>query len=158
MAANTQQDFNDVDYVDISLAIVDTGGGQFRTDGRPPKTSTVIETGILVRYGLVDAIHGKLTSTDDKFCSIFVFDFQFNRLKPSRSIHQANIDVVVSSDPDAEVSIVTPDERVSINPRTQDVEWVVGGGLHAGNEQGKAEAKAEKTTKREDLGYATAIG
>lgn len=158
MASEPQQEFNDVDYVDISLAIVDTNGGQFRTDGRPPKTSTVIETGVLVRYGLVDAIHGKLASTDHKFCSIFVFDFQFNRLKPSRSIRQVNIDVVVTSDPDAEVSFVTPEERVSINPRTRDVEWVVGGGLNAGMNQAGAEAKAERTIKREDLGYATAIG
>ncbi|KAH7146249.1 hypothetical protein EDB81DRAFT_934151 [Dactylonectria macrodidyma] len=158
MEATSESDFTDVDYVDIGLAVVATGGGQFRTDGRPPKTSTVIETGILVRYGLVDAIHGKLTESDDKFCSIFVFDFQFDRLKPSRSIHQVNIDVLVTSDPDAEVRLVTPVERVSINPRTQNVEWAVGGGLHVGNDVAGAEANAERTTSREDLGYATAFG
>ncbi|KAM7194063.1 Ankyrin repeat-containing domain protein [Naviculisporaceae sp. PSN 640] len=158
MATDAQQEFDDVDYVDVGLSIVDTGGAKFRTDGRPPKMSTAIETGILVRYGLVDAIHGKLTSNDDKFCSIFVFDFHFNRLRPSRSVHQVNIDVLVTAEPHAEVSFVSPEERVSINPSTQDVEWVVGGGLHAGHELAGTEAKVDRTTKREELGYATAIG
>ncbi|KAG5755195.1 hypothetical protein H9Q70_002220 [Fusarium xylarioides] len=152
------EDFNGVDYVDVDLSIVGAGGGQFRTDGRPPKMSNDIETGILVRYGLVDTIHGKLTMTDDKFCSIFVFDFQFNPLKSSRSIHRVNIDLVVRSDADAEVCQVTPTERVSINPRVQNIQWVVGGGLRVGPDIAGADANAERTNNREDLGYTTAFG
>ncbi|KAF4457412.1 hypothetical protein F53441_653 [Fusarium austroafricanum] len=158
METAPNEDFNDVDYVDVDLAIVGAGGGQFRSDGRPPTMSNAIETGILVRYGLVDAIHGKLTKTDDKFCSIFVFDFQFNPLKSSRSIHRVNIDLVVTSEIDTEVRLVTPTERVSINPRTQNIQWAVGGGLRVGPDIAGAEAKAERTNNREDLGYATALG
>ncbi|KAF5639319.1 ankyrin unc44 [Fusarium sp. NRRL 52700] len=158
MEIEPSEDFTGVDYVDVDLSIFGAGGGKFRTDGRPPKMSNDIETGILVRYGLVDAIHGKLTKTDDKFCSIFVFDFQFNPLKSSRSIHRVNIDLVVTSDADTEVRLVTPTERVSINPRVQNIQWVVGGGLRAGPDNAGAEANAERTNNREDLRYATAFG
>jgi hypothetical protein len=145
--------FDDVEYIDIDLAIVDKAGGQFRTDAKPPQSAIVMETGILVRYGLVDTIHGKLSSTSSGYCSILVFDFQFDITKNSRAIHRVNIDAVVS-DPGREIGMVAPAERVSLNPHT--AETSVSGGVTAGYSGLNANARKEK--KIGNMGYATVKG
>jgi len=158
------EEFDNVEYTDINLSIVDTTGAKFRTDDdRPPPNTIVKETGVHVSYGIVDKIHGKLPISDknvdeDKtFCSIFVIDFKFDIFRHSACIHHAYIDVVVS-DPGREIRFVTPADRVSLNKQSKAIENTVGAGANAGHGVFGANANAQIKSKRDKVAYATVSG
>ncbi|KAI9769833.1 MAG: hypothetical protein M1840_003827 [Geoglossum simile] len=158
------EDFNDVDHVDLQLSIIDKFGAKFRSDDdRPPPNAIVKETGILVRYGIVDKIHGKLPVSatnmheDKAFCSIFVVDFKFDVIKPSRVIHHAYIDMVVS-DPGREVRLVTPVQKVNLSKQSLEIEDNFGAGANVPIAGGGANANVSRRLKRDKVAYATVSG
>lgn len=153
---DSDAEFDDVNYKSIDLSLIDDTESKFRTDDDlGPVTKTVRKSGMLVRYGILDRIHGKLSSTAKGFCTILVFDFQFDKIRST--IHSVDIDIIVS-DPGREIRVVTPTTRISLNKQNKEVEDTIGLGLHGGGAGGSGDVSAQRKTKKDKVAFATVIG
>ncbi|KAK6227480.1 hypothetical protein QIS74_01035 [Colletotrichum tabaci] len=145
--------------VDFGLGIFSEADSQFRfnSDG----IFTPRETAVLVRCSLVDVVHGQATPDDDTPCTLLVFDFQLDRVKASRTIHQAIISLVLPEGVRIRKGGLGPAGKVSFDPQSQSVSSSTEASLSAGFSHGgtlEGGVTRGESVSMDTTHYATVMG
>jgi hypothetical protein len=116
---------------DVGLgAIASSSAGQFRfnQDG----VYTARETAVLARCTVVERVHGQLSEEDPTPCSLLVFDFDFDRLKKTRAIHEVTVTLVLNG---VKVHSLAPKRKILFDPQEAKKNHTQGWGAEGGVEE-----------------------
>lgn len=154
------EDFSDDGTViDFGLCAVSEAQCQFRfnSDG----IYTPRETGVLVRCSLADMVHGQASLDDTTPCVLVVFDFQLDRIKATRRIHQAIISLTLPEGIRVRKGGLSPKGRVSFHPQAMSLSRSNESSLSAGFSHGasiEGGVKRSETLSLDTTEYATVNG
>ncbi|KAK1638701.1 hypothetical protein BDP81DRAFT_422514 [Colletotrichum phormii] len=150
---------DDGTVIDFGLGAVSEAQCHFRfnSDG----IYTPRESGVLVRCSLADMVHGQASPDDTTPCVLVVFDFQLDRIKATRRIHQAIISLTLPEGIRVRKGGISPKGRVSFRPQAKTLSRSNESSLSAGFSYGaslEGGVKHSETISLDTMEYATVNG
>lgn len=116
---------------DVGLGTIASSSGanlRFNQDG----IYTAKETSVIARCTVIERVHGQLSKEDPTPCSLLVFDFDFDRLKKTRAIHEVTVTLLIDG---VKIHSLAPKTKILFDPQEANKNHTIGWGAEGGFEE-----------------------